>query len=288
MLQHILTGGLAGLGVYLICADVLGLPHDATRTAAQALVTANHTSQIQRWLEQLAHCLAKHMPMNPFARAQLEVDLFSAGDSSTPEEYKASAVVKALVVGVLAVPMAALVPILTPVVLALAVYQYRSHMKRLHLRLKERRSKLEYELPKLVYHMEKHLKHSRDVLGMLEAYAQHAGPELQQELNITTADMRSGNYEAALSRLEARVGSAQMSDVCRGLISALRGDETSVYWSGLAVKFSEIQRQQLRLQAQKMPQKVKWLSMSLLCCFVLVYIVVILSQIMDSLGMIFG
>lgn len=287
MLQMI-TGLLVGLGIYLVLADCLRLPSSATRTAVQALANANHTSELERWLGKLANWLSKHLRLNPFARAQLAGDLFSAGETMTPEQYQANAVVKALVVGVLAIPAALIVPGMALVIVAVAVYMYRYNMKLVHLKLKERRSKLEYELPKLVYHIEKHLKHSRDVLGMLEGYSLHAGPELQHELNITTADMHSGNYEAALTRLEARVGSAQMSDVCRGLISTLRGDDTKVYWSSLAIKFADIQRQQLRLQAQKMPQKVKWLSMSLLLCFMLMYVVVILVQIMDSLGMIFG
>lgn len=288
MILQMITGLLVGVGVYLVLADCLRLPSSATRTAVQALANANHTSELERWLGKLANWLSQYVRLNPFARAQLAGDLFSAGETMTPEQYQANAVVKALVVGVLAIPAALILPGMALVILAVAVYLYRYNRKLVHLKLKERRSKLEYELPKLVYHIEKHLKHSRDVLGMLEGYSLHAGPELQHELNITTADMHSGNYEAALTRLEARVGSSQMSDVCRGLISTLRGDDTQVYWSSLAIKFADIQRQRLRLQAQKMPQKVKWLSMSLLCCFMLMYIVVILVQIMDSLGMIFG
>ena len=79
-----------------------------------------------------------------------------------------------------------------------------------------------------------------------------------------------------------------MSDVCRGLIGMIRGDETAVYWSSLGMKFSDIQRQQLRLEAQKTPRKVKRLSMCLLVCFMLIYVVVIVSQIMSSVGVLFG
>ena len=123
---------------------------------------------------------------------------------------------------------------------------------------------------------------------MLESYAKNAGRYMKHELDITVADMKSGNYEAAITRLESRVGSAMMSDVCRGLIGILRGDDTEMYWASLSLKFNDIQRQQLRLQAQKVPRKVKRLSMCLLICFMLVYVVVILSQIMDSIGVLFG
>ena len=79
-----------------------------------------------------------------------------------------------------------------------------------------------------------------------------------------------------------------MSDVCRGLIGILRGDDNKIYWASLALKFNDTARQQLRLQAQKVPKKVKRLSMCLLICFMLIYVVVILEQIMGSIGVLFG
>lgn len=130
--------------------------------------------------------------------------------------------------------------------------------------------------------------HNRDVVYMLESYAPNAGPELKHELEITVADMKSGNYEGAITRLESRVGSSMMSDVCRGLIGILRGDDNRMYWASLALKFNDTARQQLRLQAQKVPRKVKRLSMCLLICFMLIYVVVILEQIMSSIGVLFG
>ena len=79
-----------------------------------------------------------------------------------------------------------------------------------------------------------------------------------------------------------------MSDVCRGLIGILRGDDTALYWTSLSLKFNDIQRQQLRLRAQKVPRKVKRLSMCLLFCFMLIYIVVIIAQIMSSMNILFA
>ena len=65
--------------------------------------------------------------------------------------------------------------------------------------------------------------------------------------------MRSGNDEAALTRLEARVGSSALSDVVRGLIGILHGEDNGVYWANLSLKFSEAGRQNLREQAGKIP-----------------------------------
>ena len=106
------------------------------------------------------------------------------------------------------------------------------------------------------------------------------------ELDITVADMRSGNYESALTRLESRVGSAMLSDVVKDLYLFCASDTT--YWSTLSIKFADYQRQHLKQQAQKVPGKVKRLSMVLLFCFIAVYLVVIIAEIMSSLGAMFG
>ena len=289
MLQAII-GALCGVAVFYILADLFALPYLKTSKAVINLSKQQRdkTSGLDVWLKGLATALSKFIKINEFKKAQLEADLKTAQMDITPEMFKANAIVKALIIGVLAIPMAFIFPLLCPVIIFLAIFLYNLEIKSVSRRIKDKRQKIEYELPRLVFTIEKTLKHSRDVLYMLDSYRENAGKEMKHELDITVADMKSGNYEAAITRLEARVGSAQMSDVCRGLIGILRGDDTSLYWSSLAIKFNDIQRQQLRLQAQKVPKKVKRLSMCLLFCFMLIYIVVILSQIMSSIGVLFG
>lgn len=284
------VGVLIGIGIYLILADRLRIPYIRTSKAINNLAKAQKekTSTVDVWLTSLASLFAKHIHMNEFRKMQLTSDLRTAQMNISPEMFMANAIVKSLIIGVLAFPVYFLFPVLSPIVLFLSFILYRMNIKSVIVRIKAKRAKIEYELPRLVFVIEKTLKHSRDVLYMLEDYAKGAGAELKHELNITVADMKSGNYEAAITRLEARVGSTEMSDVCRGLVGIIRGDDTSVYWSSLGMKFSDIQRQRLRLEAQKAPRKVKRLSMCLLVCFMLIYVVVIIVQIMNSVGVLFG
>ena len=288
MLQAII-GTLLGVAFFLILSDVYALPYLKTSKAINNLSKKqkNKTSTLDVWLKGLAVGLSNRLRLNEFKKDELEADLKTAQMDISPEMFKASAIVKALIIGVFAIPVAFIFPLLCPIVLFLTIYLYSREMKSVSHRIRGKRQKIEYELPRLVFTIEKTLKHNRDVFYMLDSYRQNAGKEMKHELDITVADMKSGNYEGAITRLEARVGSSQMSDVCRGLIGILRGDDTEIYWASLAIKFNDIQRQQLRLQAQKVPRKVKRLSMCLLFCFMLIYIVVILSQIMSSLGVLF-
>lgn len=290
MLLQAIAGALIGLGLFFIIADALRIPYMKTSKAVVNLSKQQKesTSGLDIWLKGIAVWLSTRIRLNEFKRAQLESDLKTAQMSISPEEFKANAIVKSIIIMVFAIPCVFIFPLLCPVVLFLAWFLYYREMKRVSVLIFRKRGKIEYELPGLVFSIEKTLKHNRDVLYMLKSYAGNAGPELRHELDITVADMESGNYEAAITRLEARVGSSMMSDVCRGLIGILRGDDTQIYWASLSIKFADIQRQQLRLKAQRVPRKVKRLSMCLLCCFMLIYIVVIAYQIMASVGVLFG
>lgn len=289
MLQA-LIGALFGVGLFLILADHFRVPFFRTSKAVNNVAKRQEkkTGTLDIWLGGLAMWLSKRIRINEFKRMQLEIDLRSAGVNMSPEMHIANSLVKSMLIGILAIPMLFIFPLLVPVVIALAVAMYFKASRGVADKIKGKRRRIEYELPRFVSHIEKTLKHNRDVLYILDAYQRNAGAELKQEIGITVADMRSGNYEAALTRFESRVGSSMLSDVTRGLIGVLRGDETEVYWAGLAVKFSDHQRQLLKQQAQKVPAKVKRLSMCLLFCFMLIYIVVIGMEIMGSIGALFG
>ena len=288
MIQAI-VGILCGLGLFYILVDLYAIPYYKTSKAVESISKQQKekTSGLDVWLKGVAGFFAKHMRLNEFKKAQLQNDLNTAQMDISPEMFKANAIVKSLIIASFAIPVLFILPLLSPIILVLAIALYNNEVRSVSKRIKAKRRKIEYELPRLVFTIEKTLKHNRDVLYMLDSYMESAGPEIKHELEITVADMRSGNYEAAITRLESRVGSSMMSDVCRGLIGILRGDDTEMYWASLSIKFNDIQRQQLRLEAQKVPRKVKRLSMCLLLCFMLIYVVVIFSQIMSSVGVLF-
>jgi len=288
-MQYIIAA-LFGAGAFFIICDLLRVPLLKTSKAAKNLVKRQNakTSSLEIWMQDLAISLARFVRLNEYKRLQLEADLQTAGMTVTPELHIASAAVRSVPIGLLALPMLFIFPLFAPLLIAVAAAYYFKQVRSVQAKIQKKRDSINYELPRLVYTIDKTLIHNRDVLSMLEGYKELAAPELASELAVTVADMRSGNYESALTRLEARVGSSMLSDVTRGLIGVLRGDETRLYWSALTVKFSDIQQQLLKQQAQKVPGKVKRLSMCLLMCFVLTYLVVIIVEVTSKLGILFG
>ena len=247
-----------------------------------------HRSRLEIWLGDFSNFIASKLRLNEYKRLQLKADLESADMTLSPEQYVGNAIVKSVLVAVLAIPFLFFAPLISLVMIIIAIAVYVGEYRKVGKIIREKRRKIEYELPRLVSSIDKTLIHSRDVLGILDSYREHAGEELRRELEITVADMRSGNYEVALTRLESRVGSSMMSDVTRGLISVIRGDKTDVYWGNLVLKFSDYQRTLLKTEANKAPKRVRKLSMALLFCFMLVYVVVIGQVLLSSLGGMFG
>ena len=290
MLIKILCGFLLGAGLFLVAADFFRLPTLKTSKAMKSLSARQKSgpSSIDVWLEGLAVWISKLIRVNEYKRIQLESDLRTADMQISPELFIARCIVKASIVCLL-IPLALLFfPVMTLPILFLAFCLYRQNLKSVNRVIQQQREAIEFELTRFVFTIEKTLMHSRDVLGMLDSYRVNAGPEFRKQLDITIADMRSSNYEAALTRLEARVGSSMLSDVCRGLQGILRGDNTISYWSSLGVKFADIQRQAMKKKALRAPDKVRRLSMCLLFCFLMIYIVVIVAQIISSLDIMFG
>lgn len=280
---------LFSCGIGFLLAECLKLPSRAASRAMHSMGRnrKDKPNPLTLLMRELSGRFAGKLRLNDYRRAQLEADLRTGDMTQTPEQFVAENIVRAGTVAVLAVPVAFLSKFLAVLLLVAAILLYRLGSMTLRKKIGARRARIELELPRFVANIEKTLPHSRDVLAMLESYRAGAGEEFGRELDITVADMRSGNDEAALTRLEARVGSSALSDVVRGLIGILHGEDNSVYWANLSLKFSEAGRQNLREQAGKVPKRVRRLSLVLLGCFFLIYIVVIGEVLLNSLGGLF-
>ena len=153
--------------------------------------------------------------------------------------------------------------------------------------LKAKREEIEGELPRMVATIEQELKASRNVIGMLERFKLNAGEALTGELDVLLADMRSSNYEAALTRFEARLNFPMLSDVVRGLISVKRGDNGIMYFQMLSMTFKQLELQKLKLEAMKQPGKMRKYSFMLLGCFLLMYLGVLGYVVLEAFGDLF-
>lgn len=279
-----LFGVLLAAGLFFILADILRLPTLATQKAmlAAGRQTRGKPKTTDALLQNTAVKLAKYIRMDEYKRGRMARVLAAAGLSETPELFTARAIVKAGAVGLGVIPALVILPLLAPFLVFLAVIVYFKEIRRADEALEERRGRIEQELPRFVATVTQELKASRDVLSMIENYKKNAGVDFAAELDILTADMRSSSYEAALTRFEARFNSPMLSDVTRGLIGVLRGDDGTVYFQMLSHDMKQLELQRLKAKAMKIPPKIRVFSFVILLCFLLTYMAIIVYQIITS------
>ena len=289
MMLFILFGTLLAWGLFLILADILKLPY---LTTAKAMLNTTRSEKkaaksMEAYLMTLAVKLSQHLRMDEYKKGRMQNILKASGMQMTPEVYQAYAIVKwaAILLGV--VPCLAVFPLLAPFVVILAVMVYFKEFGRADEKLKEKRDHIERELPRFVATVEQELVNSRDILAIIESFKKNAGESFASELDVLSADMRSSSYEAALTRFEARLNSTMLSDVIRGLIGVLRGDNSIIYFQMLSHDFKQLELQRLKAEAQKIPPKIKVFSFVMLLCFLLTYLAIIIFEIIQSLGTMF-
>lgn len=282
-------GILLALGLFFVISDLLKLPRLATQKAMQSAGKEGNkkSKNIDILILGWAVRLSRHIPMNEYKKARMRNTLNASGINMTPEEYMASAIVKSALIGIAIIPSLIILPLLAPIILFLSIMTYFKEIKKADEELKGKREKIEKELPRFVATITQELKASRDVLSMLENFKRNAGEDFTKELDILTADMRSSSYEAALTRFEARINSPMLSDITRGLIGVLRGDDGTMYFQMLSHDMKQLELQRLKAEAMKIPPKIRVFSFIMLMCFMGVYLSIIIYEIIRSFSGLF-
>ena len=240
------------------------------------------------YVTKIAGMIAPYLRIDRLKRNKLQRAIAIAGMEMTPEVYTARAWVTAAGIGACALPMVLIMPLLVPILIGLAVALWFSTYYAAFDFVKKRRKLIETEIPRFALTIGQNLENDRDVLKILTSYRRVAGKDFGTELDQTIADMKTGNYENALLHFETRIGSPMLSDVIRGLIGVLRGDDQRMYFKMICFDMRQIEQNNLKKEAAKRPKKIQRYSMMMLICIMIIYLVVLCTEVLGSLGAFFG
>ena len=282
---------LVGFAAYNLTCAFVDVP--TTKTSKMMLLAKKQQGVCSEklhevYITKIAAKLAPFIHLDKLKRDKLQSALDIAGISLTPEVYTLRAYVTAGLIVLAALPMAVIMPLLVPILIGLAVAMWFSTYYSAFDFVKKRKKVIEAEIPRFALTIAQNLENDRDVLKILTAYRRVAGKEFGMELDQTVADMKTGNYENALIRFESRVGSTMLSDVVRGLIGTLRGDDQRMYFRMITFDMRQIEQANLKKEAAKRPKKIQRYSMMMLFCIVIIYLVVLSTEVLGSLGAFFG
>lgn len=280
---------LLGVGFISLALEMFGFPAPYAKKnivyLSRKAVTQSDT--LTNIIHSLSKIVIKFVRIGDFKRKRLVAQFENLNMKMTPEEYYAEMYSKILLLA-LFIPIAFMIHIAVGLFFAvIVVLVFLIEYNKLDEIIRKKKEAIESELPKFVSVIEQTFKNDHDVIKLISTYVENEESPFVNELNITLADMKTGDFETALTRLSNRVDSVSLSEVVRGLQSALHGDDTVGYFASLNTKLWDIEKVKIRKKALKTPSKVKYLVKVMLCCMFLIYITVFGTVIYEGLSEVF-
>ena len=151
----------------------------------------------------------------------------------------------------------------------------------------KRKKEIERELPRFISVVENTIQNNRDIIKLIEDYASEGNTPLVAELKLLLVDLNSGDYDFAFNRFTSRTNSIYITEIARGLVSTMRGDDTSTYFKMLSNRLWEDEKARLKAEQLKKPKRVKFLQFVMYACMMLLYIVVLGTVLINGFSQVF-
>lgn len=276
-------------GIYMLVCDLCRVPTLAATKAVMSITQPkkHRVFSLEAIEMSLASRLSKIIRLSESRKKEWKSTLAVAEIPMQPETYFARCVVKALMKLMLLIPFSALAPLMDLIIIIWAVWGVFNDISEAQKKVKQRHEEINRELPRFVSTVEQELNSTSNILAILEGYRASAGDAFRYELEITIAEMKTGSQEQALIHLESRVNTVMMSQTVRGLLAVIRGDNGVMHFAMLANDFKQQELQQLKMIAQKRPDKVKVFNYLILAGFfitfltpIAIYLVNLIKQMM--------
>lgn len=268
--------GLLIYGFHKILQGLLRVPGNRVFRVANRLIRINQGAGIpELFIQGIADFISRKIKLGEAGKTKLTTMLRYFDEPISAEVFVARRITGSLLPLPAAFVFSFVFPILSVVLVFIAAIYYFNAELELEKKFNKKRREIEYELPRFCATVLQEIKTGKDVIGMIERYTSGAGKSLKRELEITLADMKSSNQEAALIRLESRLSIGSVSDIVRGLIGVIRGDEVRAYFEMLSHDLDAMELQRLETEAAKQPDKIKKYQFLVLVSMILLYVITI-------------
>lgn len=215
----------------------------------------------------LAKRIERFIKLEEYHQEHFQQTLSTAGIDSTVERYTANALANSITLFCFIAPFSiAVSPVLLIIGIAIAVLTYKTKIGEPQKIVAEKRFRIELELPHFAATISQQLAYTRDVVQIFASYRKVCSKEFESEIVKTLADMKTGNQEAALRSFESRMGSYKLSEVVRGLIGVLNGNNQIVHFEILTNDLMKAENEELRREAIKRQDKLSPNIMLLFLC----------------------
>lgn len=274
---------LLAYGLFCIAQTVL-----PSGKAIKAIRNINGKSDINERLQTallpLARLFPKLFPISEYRQKRLKADFSRLGLTQTPQEYIGTSMTKSMLlalVGLFFVPLGA--PWLTFITALAAILAYFQAMQSILRRVQAQNREIEAELPRLVETLNYTLQDNRDLLSFFEKYRTVAGKALGAELDRLIVEMKTGNHETALRKMDARLTLPSFAALCFVLCGAHQGIDQQMSLLVLEQDMRTKEREILRRIMEKRPGRIKVASFILTVLLILLFMVPLILLIINNL-----
>lgn len=275
------------VALYCLLAILFKLPSFSAAKAYRKY-DKEKTGTIRILIADAAKWIAPRIPMGMLRQISMQKRLTAANAKVTPQEYSAETLLVTAAPLVFVIPAYLAHPLLALIPVAVSLYILNHRHEQLNKMGDKRKLEIEKELPRFVSYMANTLKSSRNVLEIMDVYRMNYTSPLTEELTMTIADMRTGNAEHALKHLESRINSPFMSDLVRGLLSAMRGNDMSGYFDNLSYTLDNVWEQRLKMQALKKEPKIMRMAYLVFACAIISLIIALGAALSNASNLFMG
>lgn len=280
---------LFGYGLFQLVGGIFDVPsHREIKTImAVGKKKKEKVNVLDAFVFKVSHLIIPYVRINPYKRKKMSNALKSLGSLDTPEMVYSRAFVESAIYAGVGLILVFIHPIFTLILLFYAIQRFSAQIGKIDQLMRKRREKIEWELPRFVNTVQQEIKKRQDLLAILIDFRKNSDGELGEELEVTIADMKTSDYENAISRLDARVVSSLLSDVTQGLIAVLRGDDIGAYFEQLGIQLRSFEKNRLKKEMNRRLEKIKKYPYILLFTFLLMVVYAVGYDIMTTLPNIF-
>ncbi|WP_249030160.1 type II secretion system F family protein [Tannockella kyphosi] len=276
---------LGAITLYSLLAILLKVPSFQTSKAFKQ--DTEKSGLLTDLIDKMTQKLAPHLKLTIVKQNKVEKLLAVASSSKSPEEFVARSYVVALLPLGLIFILVFINPLFCVLPFIISLYLYRREYNLLSEAGEKRQRNIETETLKFVMYMANALKTEKNIMNCIESYKMNFNTPLTEELTVTVAEMKIGNYEKALKNMEMRNNSSSISRLTRGLLSAMKGDEMTLYFENLGYELSNEWEQSLKRQALLKKPQINRLSYIMFAVSI-VTVFAILATALTSSTMLFG
>ena len=245
---------LAAIGLYTLWTALL----PGVYAPAAAVLQRHAPKKITRSEVVISRISEKLLPiidLDPIRKTRLSDELRSLGRAESPEQFEARALAGAIFLSLAFTPLILVTPMFLAAILIICWAVYSSQEKKLKKELDLRKRRIERELPQFAGTVRQCLNSTHDVVAILDSYRKVCGESLRIEIDRTLNEMKTGNSERAVKHLESRIGSAEFSQLTRGLIGVMRGDDQRIYFDMLTAQYRKAQDEAVKQELRGRPSQ---------------------------------